>query len=92
MDDPIGELLADADDESLHSNRSRTLSVFKNHEDAALDYSVELYREKIESLRRFKIVPGFVAKGVSFQSVSRFINIAPEVTMLGYLIGCREGM
>lgn len=92
VEDLIGDLLYDVDDEDVHSSRSRALSIFKEHEDAAATDNEEVYSVKILSVRRFKMVLGFVAKGASFRSASRFVDVAREVTKLSYLRGCSEGV
>ena len=38
------------------------------------------------------MVLGFVSKGASFRIVSRFVDVAREVTKLSYLQGCSEGV
>ena len=88
----IGDLLFDVDDESVQITRARALSVFKLHEDALPEDNIEVYCVKIESVLRFKMVLGFVSKGASFRSASRFVDVAREVTKLSYLQGCSEGV
>ncbi|KAI9918460.1 hypothetical protein PsorP6_011965 [Peronosclerospora sorghi] len=72
--------------------RARSLSVFKLHEHALPEDNADVYSVKIESVLRFKMVLGFVQKGASFRSASRFVDIAREVTKVTYLQGCSEGV
>lgn len=88
----IGNLQFNVDDESVQLTRICALSVFKMHEDAIPEDMVEVYLVKIESVLRFKIVLGFFSKGASFQSASRFINLAWEATNISYMQGCSEGV
>ncbi|KAI9915789.1 hypothetical protein PsorP6_007916 [Peronosclerospora sorghi] len=88
----IGDLLFDVDDESIHLTRARALSVFKLHEDALQEDNADVHSVKIESVLRFKMVLGFVSKGASFRSASRFVDVAREVTKLSYLQVCSEGV
>ncbi|KAI9908608.1 hypothetical protein PsorP6_016338 [Peronosclerospora sorghi] len=83
----IDDLLLDVDDESIHLTRIRALSVFKLHEDALPEDNDDVYSVKIESVLRFKTGLGFVSKGASFRSASRFVDVAREVTKLSYLQG-----
>jgi hypothetical protein len=96
----IGDLLFDPDDESTQATRERALAVFKPLEDAAVavdddeaqDLNLEAYRVKISSVRRFRMVLGFIAGGASFRSASRFVGVAREICKAGYLTGCSEGV
>eukprot|EP00171_Calliarthron_tuberculosum_P004509 IDg4509t1 len=92
VDVMIGELLFDIDDESVASNRAKALSIFKLHPDVALDCNEDVYYVKLVSVRRFKMVLGFVSKGASFRSAARFVDVAREVTKLQYLRGCTEAI
>ena len=71
----IGDLLFDQDDEATQSTRDRVLAVFKPLEDAAVmvddsdlsaryqDLNREAHRFKIMSVRRFKMITGFILMG-----------------------------
>jgi hypothetical protein len=103
----IGDLLFDPDDVSCQSTREKALAIFQHFDDAALDEEStgaapsaiipeqELNREayflRVNSIRMFKMVIGFVSKGASFRSASRFVAIAKDVTKMNYLSGCSEG-
>ena len=88
----IGDLLFDVDDDSIAPTRARALSAFKLHLDVAPDCNEDVYHVKINSVRRFKLVLGFVSKGASFRSAARFFEVAREVTKLSDLRGCSEGV
>lgn len=88
----IGDLLFDVDDDSVAPTRARALSAFKLHSDVAPDCNEGVYHVKLNSVRRFKLVLGFVSKGASFRSAARFVEVTREVTKLSYLRGCSEGV
>lgn len=92
VEQEIGDLLFNLDDESVHLTRARALSVFKMHEDVLPEDKAELYFVKIESVLRLKIVLEFVSKKASFRSASRFVDVAGKVTKLSYRLGCSESV
>jgi hypothetical protein len=103
----IGDLLFDPDDASCQSTREKGLAIFQHFDDAALDeestgatpsaiipeqeLNPEAYLVRVNSVRMFKMVIGFVSKGASFRSASRFVAIAKDVKKMNYLSGCSEG-
>lgn len=66
----INDLLYNVDDELIHLTCASALSVFKMHEESLLEDNEEVSFVKIESVLRFKMVLGFISKGVYFQSAS----------------------
>ncbi|KAI9895484.1 hypothetical protein PsorP6_019506 [Peronosclerospora sorghi] len=78
----ICDLMFDVDDGSIHLNRARALPVFKLHEYSLPEDNADVYSVKVESVLRFKMVLGFVSKGASFRSASRFVDVAREVKKL----------
>lgn len=88
----IGDMLFDADDDTMNCTRSRALSIFNERDDAGPDDNIEVYSVNIKAARRFKMVLGFVAKGASFRAASRFVAVARDVTKCQYLQGASEGV
>eukprot|EP00171_Calliarthron_tuberculosum_P008943 IDg8943t1 len=66
----IDNLLFDDEEDSIYSSRSRALSIFNEYNDAAQSPSVDVYYTKIDSVSRFKMVLGFMAKSISFLSAA----------------------
>jgi hypothetical protein len=91
----IGELLFDPDDTDTQPTRDRALSIFKPLEDAALalggDGEDLAYTVVIKHVRRFRLVQGFISKGASFRSASKFVGVARDVCKNSFLAGCSEG-
>lgn len=91
----IGDLIFNHNDKSAHSTDEGALAVFVLIEDAAVvrdggysaareqDLDREAYRVKIESVRIFKMVLGFIAKWISFRGASGFVNLARTICKAG---------
>lgn len=93
----IGNLLFDPVDEETQCTREKALAVFKPFEDAVVrenasdaeqDLNRDVYRVKISSVRRFKMVLGFISMGASFRSASRFVDVARETYKSNFLAEC----
>jgi len=98
VEDIVGDLLFDPDDEITQSTRERALAIFRALPDSLSSSSADeelnrdAYRVTIKSVRLFNLVIGFVSKGASFRSAARFVDVAREVTKLTYLGGCSQGL
>src|SRR4051812_48710791 len=98
VEDIIGDILFDPDDEITQSTRERALTIFHALPDSPSSSSADeelnqgAYQVTIDSVRLFNLVVGCVSKGASFRSASCFVDIARKVTKLTYLEGCSQGL